>query len=42
MHERLNREDTGLVEKVYNKELDPISASEQIFKRVQARSQSGL
>src|ERR671912_485552 len=34
MHERLDREDTKLVEKVYNKELDPISASEQIFKEV--------
>jgi LAO/AO transport system kinase len=34
MHERLDREDTELVEKVYNKELDPISASEQIFKEV--------
>ena len=34
MHERLAREDTELVEKVYNKELDPISASERIFKEV--------
>jgi LAO/AO transport system kinase len=34
MHERLNREDTELVEKVYNRELDPISASERIFKDV--------
>jgi LAO/AO transport system kinase len=34
MHERLDREDTELVEKVYNKELDPISASEIIFKEV--------
>ena len=34
MHERLNREDTELVEKVYNRELDPISASEIIFKEV--------
>ncbi|HJQ28458.1 MAG TPA: methylmalonyl Co-A mutase-associated GTPase MeaB [Rubrobacter sp.] len=34
MHERLNREDTELVEKVYNRELDPISASERIFKEV--------
>jgi LAO/AO transport system kinase len=34
MHERLDREDTELVDKVYNKELDPISASEQIFKEV--------
>src|ERR671926_985524 len=30
MHERLDREDTELVDRVYNKELDPISASEQI------------
>jgi LAO/AO transport system kinase len=34
MHERLDREDTELVEKVYRKELDPISASEIIFKEV--------
>jgi LAO/AO transport system kinase len=34
MHERLNREDAELVEKVYNRELDPISASERIFKEV--------
>jgi len=34
MHERLNREDTELVEKVYRRELDPISASEIIFKEV--------
>ena len=34
MHERLNSEDTQLVEKVYNRELDPISASEIIFKEV--------
>src|SRR5919206_4713665 len=34
MHERLDREDTELVEKVYKKELDPISASEIIFKEV--------
>ena len=34
MHERLNREHTELVEKVYNRELDPISASEIIFKEV--------
>jgi LAO/AO transport system kinase len=34
MHERLDREDTELVEKVYKRELDPISASEQIFKEV--------
>jgi len=34
MQESLNREDTELVEKVYNRELDPISASEIIFKEV--------
>ena len=34
MQERLNREDTELVEKVYRRELDPISASETIFKEV--------
>lgn len=34
MHERLSREDTELVEKVYRRELDPISASERIFKEV--------
>jgi len=34
MHERLNREDTKLLEKVYNREIDPISASERIFKEV--------
>ena len=34
MHERLSREDTALVEKVYKRELDPISASERIFKEV--------
>ncbi|HZB82888.1 MAG TPA: methylmalonyl Co-A mutase-associated GTPase MeaB [Rubrobacteraceae bacterium] len=32
MQERLDREDTELMEKVYNRELDPISASEKIFK----------
>jgi LAO/AO transport system kinase len=34
MHERLDREDTQIVEKVYKRELDPISASEIIFKEV--------
>jgi len=34
MHERLNKENTGIVEKVYNRELDPISASDLIFKEV--------
>ncbi|MDP9474864.1 MAG: methylmalonyl Co-A mutase-associated GTPase MeaB [Actinomycetota bacterium] len=32
MHERLDREDTELIERVYDRELDPISASERIFK----------
>jgi LAO/AO transport system kinase len=34
MNERLNHENTEIIEKVYNKELDPISASETIFKEV--------
>jgi LAO/AO transport system kinase len=34
IHERLACEDTELVEKVYNRELDPISASERIFEDV--------
>ena len=34
MHERLNREDTEIMEKVYDRQLDPISASERIFKEV--------
>ena len=34
MKERLNREDTELIEKVYERDLDPISASEIIFKEV--------
>ena len=34
MQERLNREDTELMERVYGRELDPISASERIFKEV--------
>ena len=34
MHERLGREDTEIMEKVYDRELDPISASEIIFKEV--------
>jgi hypothetical protein len=34
MHERLNREDTELMEKVYGRELDPISASEKLFREV--------
>ena len=34
MNGRLNREDTEIIEKVYNRELDPISASETIFEEV--------
>src|ERR671933_1968879 len=34
MQERLDRGDTELMERVYNRELDPISASEEIFKEV--------
>ena len=34
MHERLGREDTELMEKVFERELDPISASERIFKEL--------
>ena len=34
MHERLDRQDTELMERVYDRELDPISASERIFKEV--------
>jgi LAO/AO transport system kinase len=34
MHERLSRQDTELMERVYDRELDPISASERIFKEV--------
>jgi len=34
MHERLDRQDTELIERVYDRELDPISASERIFKEV--------
>jgi LAO/AO transport system kinase len=34
MHERLGREDTDLMERVYGREIDPISASERIFKEV--------
>lgn len=34
MKERLSREDTELMERVYNRELDPISASERIFREV--------
>ena len=34
MQERLQREDTELMERVYNRELDPISASEKIFEEI--------
>jgi LAO/AO transport system kinase len=34
MQERLNREDTELMERVYDRELDPISASERLFREV--------
>ncbi|HET7478438.1 MAG TPA: methylmalonyl Co-A mutase-associated GTPase MeaB [Rubrobacteraceae bacterium] len=34
MHERLDREDTQVMEQVYERSLDPISASERIFKEV--------
>src|SRR5215204_5448308 len=34
MQERLGREDTELMERVYSRELDPISASEKIFREV--------
>ena len=34
MQERLNREDAELMEKVYERELDPISASEKLFREV--------
>jgi LAO/AO transport system kinase len=34
MQERLNREDAEIMEKVYDRELDPISASERIFREV--------
>ncbi len=34
MQERLSREDNELMEKVYGRELDPISASEKIFREV--------
>jgi hypothetical protein len=34
MQERLSREDNELMEKVYDRELDPISASEKIFRGV--------
>ena len=34
MHERLSRQDKEIMERVYNREIDPISASEIIFKEV--------
>ncbi|MGB3681746.1 MAG: methylmalonyl Co-A mutase-associated GTPase MeaB [Rubrobacteraceae bacterium] len=41
MQERLGREDTELMEKVYNRELDPISASEEIFREEVADGSPG-
>ncbi len=34
MQERLKGEDTELMERVYDRELDPISASEKLFREV--------
>jgi LAO/AO transport system kinase len=34
MQQRLNREDTELMERVYDRELDPIAASEKLFREV--------
>jgi LAO/AO transport system kinase len=34
MQRRLSREDTELMERVYDRELDPISASEKLFREV--------
>jgi LAO/AO transport system kinase len=34
MQERLSRQDTQLMEKVYDRELDPITASEKLFREV--------
>ena len=34
MQERLESEDDELMEKVYERDLDPISASEKIFREV--------
>jgi LAO/AO transport system kinase len=34
MHQRLNRDDAELMERVYDRELDPISASEKLFREV--------
>ncbi len=34
MQERLEREDTEIMDRVYNRELDPISASEKIFEEI--------
>ncbi len=41
MQQRLGREDTDLMEKVYSRELDPISASERIFEEVGDAASSG-
>jgi LAO/AO transport system kinase len=34
MQERLQREDAEIMERVYDRELDPISASEKIFEEI--------
>ncbi len=34
MRERLDREDAGILERVYEREMDPIAASEEIFREV--------
>jgi LAO/AO transport system kinase len=34
MQQRLSREDIELMESVYDRELDPISASEKLFREV--------
>ena len=34
MQDRLQREDTEIMERVYDRELDPISASEKIFEEI--------
>ncbi len=34
MQQRLEREDTQIMERVYKRELDPISASERLFEDI--------
>lgn len=34
MQERATKEDTEIMDRVYNRELDPISASEKIFEEI--------